>query len=71
MKYYMAIGNKGTTIHSMKSPLQGILDHMGRKHADKVYRDDPDTGKALHTGYIVGGECFDIFEVTPWKGRMK
>ena len=69
---YIAIGNQGT-IHRLtdvhKSPRQQLLEKCERQRADKIYEDDRTTGDSYHTGYIVGGVWYNVYEVHQWKGN--
>ena len=59
---FIALGNRGSKIILKKHPRKELLEHFGRKHADKVYR-----GEGEHIGYIVAGELFTIKRMEPWK----
>lgn len=70
---YMACGHQGTVHHLNKpdvSPRQQLLEHCDRKSAKKVYCDHKVTGKAMHIGYIVGGEWYTVYEVHSWEGKQ-
>jgi hypothetical protein len=61
---YMAIDQYGSHIKIKKYPRKELLEHFGRKHAQKMYRDTPNGAK--HVGYIVAGHWCDIYEVHEW-----
>ncbi len=66
---YMAVGNRGNTIHltdSEKHPRGQLLEKLGATHADKMYVDTED-GFSKHIGYIVWGEWFTVYEVHGWE----
>ncbi len=65
MKWYMAIGNRGTVLHNLRYPRRDILQRMYRNHAEKIWCDRPD-GTRQHVGYIVASEWFTVYEVTEW-----
>ena len=46
-------------------PRKWLLNHLGRQHASKIYRDEKD-GNARHVGYIIAGLWIEIFEVHGW-----
>jgi hypothetical protein len=48
-----------------KAPRKELLEKLGARHAEKVYRDSPDGG-AKHVGYVVYDRWFELFE--PWHG---
>jgi hypothetical protein len=64
----MAIGNNGTRFNNLdiKHPRKDLLAKMGRARAQKIFIDTKD-GKTYHSGYIVGGEWFQFYEVHPWR----
>lgn len=48
-------------------PRKWLLDHFGRKHAEKMYRDA--NGKPRHVGYVIAGlwlEVFRVCDLTPF-----
>lgn len=66
---YQACGHFGTKLflhNPDKHPRGQLLDKMGRKHCQKIYRDFPNGPK--HVGYIVAREWFTITEVHDWQG---
>ncbi len=64
---YMARDQYGETYHiGAHSPRKWLLDHFGRQHADKMYRDKK-AGESVHVGYVVAGHWCEIFSVCVWK----
>lgn len=66
---YMATSNTGRTVHldGLKHPRKRLLEKLGRKHCQKIYRDNATTDEAEHVGYIVDGEWWSIYEVHSWR----
>jgi hypothetical protein len=62
---YMATDQYGNTYHGLTHPRKDLLEKLGRKHADKMYRDKTD-GSTRHVGYVVAGCWLEVFKVTPW-----
>lgn len=50
-----------------KYPRKELLEQLGYKSADKMYRDDKD-GNAKHVGYVVGGVWYALYTLTEWVG---
>jgi len=65
--FIMALNLKtGETLHNIGPyPRKYLMDRYGTKHAEKVYVDTRD-GKSNHVGYIVRGEWWQLYTVTPW-----
>ena len=63
---FMAITQYGETINIKKHPRKELMAHFGTSHAAKMYVDDAE-GKAMHTGYVVGGQWCTIYAVHSWK----
>jgi hypothetical protein len=65
---FMARNQYGETIHfpNEQHPRKALLQHFGRKHADKMYVNTKD-GKEQHVGYIIAGNWLTIFRVFSWK----
>ncbi len=61
---FVAFGHRGSTLKIKKHPRKELLEYFGRKHADKVYLDSKDGG-AEHVGYVVAGEWFQVYKLTP------
>ena len=61
---YMATSNTGRTVHldGLKHPRKRLLDKLGRKHCEKIYKNEGE-----HVGYIVDGEWWSIYEVHSWR----
>lgn len=67
---HMAISNHGETIHGLgKWPRKGLLQKLGRKHADRVFCDGRD-GKTYHVGYVVAGQWWRIYRVEPMRKEV-
>jgi hypothetical protein len=63
----MAIDQHGTTYHGLVNPRKDLMDRIGVKHAEKMYRDRK--GEAKHVGYIVGGLWCEVYAVSEWNGE--
>uniref|UniRef100_A0A6M3L1V8 Uncharacterized protein n=1 Tax=viral metagenome TaxID=1070528 RepID=A0A6M3L1V8_9ZZZZ len=67
MKTHMAINQYGETMHDLgPHPRAELMRRLGRKSARKVYVDTTD-GATYHTGYIVAGAWWNLYEVTPFR----
>jgi hypothetical protein len=67
---YLALGNQGTIVHLAnlkRSPRKQLLNMLDAKSCRNIFCDTK-SGAPAHTGYIVGGEWFNIYEVHNWKG---
>ncbi len=72
MEWTMARDQYGNTYHDLgKYPRKALLDRLGFKHADKMYRDNLLTKKSHHTGYVIGGYWLSIYKVFEWKKETK
>ena len=62
----MAIDQYGKTEHLgwTKYPRQALMDKCYSKHAQRMFQDGKD-GKTYHTGYIISGRWFNLYEVVP------
>lgn len=49
-----------------KHPRKELLDKLDGSRAEKIYRDKKD-GRSVHVGYIVRGEWFTFYNLTPWE----
>ena len=47
-------------------PRKELLNKLGESHAEKIYRDKKD-GQTVHVGYIVRGEWYTFYNLTPWE----
>jgi len=47
-------------------PRKELLDYLGVKSAQRIYRDKKDV-RTVHVGYVVGGSWWTFYEVTPWE----
>lgn len=63
---FMAIDQYGHHYDGLKDPRKDLLNRLGKKHVEKMYRDDKD-GKSYHVGYIVGGLWLSVYEVIPMR----
>jgi len=64
MSNYMAIDQHGNTEHNLgKHPRMELLCRLGKKSAQKMYRDNRVTGETYHAGYVIGKQWFELFEV--------
>ena len=63
---YMAKDQYGNTYHmyNEKHPRKWLLNHFGRKHADRMYIDSSD-GKGVHTGWVIAGHWLSVYKVYP------
>ncbi len=65
----MGVDQYGATYHGLGDyPRKALLSRLGRKHADKLYRDDA-AGNAYHIGYIIGGLWITLYFVTPMRRK--
>jgi hypothetical protein len=65
---FMAIDSRsGETLHlgDVKHPRQALLEKLGRKHADRMYREQKD-GSSKVVGYVVAGGLWTIYSVCQW-----
>ena len=65
---FMAIDQRGHTIHGLKNPRKDLCEILGRKHVSKMYRDKKD-GPAVHIGYVISGLWLTLYKVEPWEGK--
>jgi len=61
-KQYMAVDQYGDTEHGLTHPRKDLLGRLYRKHADKMYK-DLKGGGARHSGYVIAGRWFSVYEV--------
>lgn len=61
---FMARNQYGETLHlpSPHHPRKQLLEKLGRKSCVRQYTDRKD-GSAAHTGYVVGGEWWTLYQV--------
>ena len=65
MKNIMGIDQYGQTYHKLgKYPRKELLERLGYKKADKMYRDKKD-GSTVHCGYVIGRNWISLYEVKP------
>lgn len=62
---YMGIDQWGQTFHRLgPHPRKALVEMLGYKHVDKMYRDKRD-GRTVHVGYVVGPHWVTLYEVRP------
>ena len=68
---YLAIDQYGQAdrLLSPKAPRKQLLDKLGRKHCAKMYC-DRESGPPVHSGYIVAGRWFTLYEVHSWQVKL-
>jgi hypothetical protein len=67
MKYIMGIDQYGQTYHNLgKYPRRELLQRLGYKNAQKMYRDKKD-GASVHCGYVVGQFWIELYKVEPFE----
>ena len=67
-KNFMAIDQYGQTEHALgPRPRKELLDRCNRKSAQRQYTDMK--AGTFHTGWVVGGRRFTVYEVTPMRGK--
>ena len=68
---YMGIDQYGDTYHiGNNPPRKWLLNHLCRRHADKMYVDSVATGQAKHIGYIIAGRWITLYRVSEWIGKV-
>ena len=68
MNAYMAIDQYDQTYHIGRNPpRKWLLNHLGRNHCSKIYR-DTDEG-VRHVGYVIAGLWLELFTVTPMRRK--
>jgi len=66
LTFTMAIDQYGNHFADLgKHPRKELLSRLGRKRADKMYRDTTD-GTAVHVGYIIAGLWLELYHVKRW-----
>jgi hypothetical protein len=60
----MAVDQYGDTFHGLTYPRRDLCARLGRKHADRMYRDTA-TGEAQHVGYVIAGRWLSVYRVEP------
>lgn len=63
---FMAIDQRGQTIHGLTSPRRDLLAHFGRQRAEKMYLDRKGERPA-HIGYIIAGHWLTVYRVERWE----
>ena len=66
---YLGIDQYGQHYNIKAHPRKELLGQLGRKHADKMYRDTKD-GKGKEAGYVIGGLWIDIHEIHGWSNQQ-
>lgn len=63
----MGIDQYGRVYHNLgRHPRKALLDRLGRNTARKMYVDKK-SGGCAHIGYIIGGLCIELYNVTQWE----
>ena len=62
---FIAEDQYGNTIFINKYPRKELMEHVGIKHANKMYADIND--ETYHIGYVIGGYWFAVFRLEPFK----
>jgi len=63
MKNIMGIDQYGQTYHNPgKYPRKELLNRLGYKKADKIYKDKKDSS-VVHCGYVIGRNWITLYEV--------
>lgn len=66
-KNFMGVNQHGFTYHNLgPNPRKTLLERLGRKRAEKIYRDKKGGG-AVHVGYVIDGQWIRLYEVIPWE----
>lgn len=69
MAAWMAIDQWGNTFHGLERPRRDLLRKLGRKRAQRMYRDDA-AGHTYHCGWIIAGHWCEVFRVEPMHARV-
>lgn len=65
MKNIMGIDQYGQIYHDLgKYPRKELLNRLGYKKAEKMYRDKKN-GSTVHCGYVIGKNWINLYEVKP------
>jgi len=66
---YMAIDQYGQTYRiGDNPPRKWLLEHLGGKHADKMYVDRKDNPReSKHVGYVIAGLWLSVYRILPFK----
>jgi len=56
---YIAITQRGQPFFIRKHPRKELLEQIGVKHAEKMYRDRKDG--TYHVGYVISGHWLEVF----------
>lgn len=65
MKNHMAIDQYGNTYHALgRHPRKTLMERLGRKRAEPMYRDKKD-GRTVRVGWVIGGRWLSVYEVKP------
>lgn len=68
MKNHLAIDQYGNTYHNLGPfPRKALLERLGRKHADKMFRDT--LNGPQHVGYVIAQLWLSIFTIEPWQKK--
>ena len=63
-KKFIAVNQYGDKVFIENHPRKELMERSGVKHADKMYRNNPD-GSARHVGYVVAGNWWEVLKVEP------
>ena len=63
-KQYIAIDQYGQTWKNLEHPRKDLMEQIGCRHAEKMYRDGND-GKIYHVGYVISGLWLTVYEIRP------
>ena len=63
---FIGINQCGDCFRIRKYPRKELLEQLGYKHADKMYRDTKNK-KSVHIGYVIGQHWIEVFKLSNWK----
>jgi hypothetical protein len=63
-KQWLAVDEYGQQIRLAGPPRKALLDYLGRKHAQRIFRDKKD-GSMVHVGYHIAGSWWTLYELIP------
>ena len=63
----MGIDQYGHTYHGLGAhPRKALMERIGVKHVDRMYRDTKGGG-TVHVGYVIGGLWITLYKVEPFR----
>ena len=68
-KQYIAIDQYGQIWGTLEHPRTDLMKKTRCSHAEKMYIDEED-GKVYHTGYVIGGLWFKVYEIQPMRKEV-